>query len=369
MFEYIRLQFLFVSSALLVLLLSACEPESTYNAANPKEKSSIDSFICAMDVSSLTKVLRNGEIFKDSSGKAVRIFPFLRSQGINTVRFRVWVGNHRDYQADTILKLVNLARKSGLNIWIDLHYSNTWADPGNQEIPIEWSRTDLGTLKTQLRSYTQQMMRLFNPDIMQIGNEIDGGFLWPIGRLSDTGSFYSLIRSAANTVRMENYNTKILIHIANYKTANKFFKNAIKHGIDFDIAGVSYYPKWHGYNTDSLFEALSQISQETNKRAIIAENSYPFTFSWADWTNNVVGWEGDLHPNYAATANGQLQQVHDLVKGVRNLATPLASGYAYWEGVWVASEGPESKEGSPWENQACFDFAFKALPVFKAFRE
>ncbi len=98
----------------------------------------------------------------------------------------------------------------------------------------------------------------------------------------------------------------------------------------------------------------------------MAENSYPFTFSWADWTDNVMGWEGDLHPNYPASTNGQYEQVHHLIQGCRN--RPFASGYAYWEGTWVAFNGPESKEGSMWENQACFDFAFKALPVLEAFK-
>jgi arabinogalactan endo-1,4-beta-galactosidase len=74
---------------------------------------------------------------------------------------------------------------------------------------------------------------------------------------------------------------------------------------------------------DSLFQTLTRVSLNTNKRAIIAENSYPFTFSWADWTDNVMGWEGDLHPNYAATTNGQFQQVNDLIKGVRNSSHPL----------------------------------------------
>ena len=368
MFAHSPFRTLFISAALLLLSLSACKPEPAFPTAHIPDKSPVDSFICAMDVSSLTKILRNGEIFKDSSGKAVLIFPFLKQQGINTLRFRVWVGTHPDYQADTILKLVQLARKSGFNIWIDLHYSNTWADPGNQEIPAEWSQTNLASLNSQLKTYTQQMMRLFNPDIMQIGNEIEGGFLWPLGRSSDTAAFYSLLRTASKAVRQENPRTPILLHISNYKRADYFFSEVQQHGIDFDIAGVSYYPKWHGYNLDSLFQTLTRVSLKTNKRAIIAENSYPFTFSWADWTDNVMGWEGDLHPNYAATTHGQFQQVYDLVTGVRNLPTPLASGYAYWEGVWVASEGPESKEGSMWENQACFDFAFKALPVWNAFQ-
>jgi len=99
---------------------------------------------------------------------------------------------------------------------------------------------------------------------------------------------------------------------------------------------------------------------------IVAENSYPWTFSWADWTNNVMGWEGDLHPSFQATAQGQAEFVSLLMSRCKGLS--FQSGYSYWEGVWVASDGPESQNGSPWENQACFDFSFKALPVMNSFK-
>lgn len=337
------------------------EPGLTYVPTAP-----VDSFLKAMDVSSLSSVLRNGTIFKDSSGKPVEIFRFLKENGLNTLRFRVWVGDHPDYQADSILNLVHQARAAGHLIWIDLHYSHTWADPGNQEIPNTWNRNSKEALNVDLQQYTREMMAKFEPDIIQVGNEIDNGFLWPIGRFSDSSAFYYLLRNACKTVRESNPNVSILLHISNYQRADYFYAEALKRDIDFDIIGLSYYPKWHGYNTDSLFQTMNRLHHTTTKRVIIAENSYPFTFSWADWTNNVMGWEGDLHPDFPGTTNGQLLQVAHLVNGAK--ALNHVSGYAYWEGVWVASDGPESNNGSPWENQACFDFAFKALPVWKALK-
>jgi len=140
-----------------VFMFAACKKQAPIAGHPYKPNGNIDSFISAMDVSSLSMVLRQGEIFKDEKGNPVTIFPFLKSKGINSLRFRVWVGNDPNYQSDSILKLVNLARKEGLLIWIDLHYSNTWADPGNQQIPKEWDQSNLKNLGADLKSYTERM--------------------------------------------------------------------------------------------------------------------------------------------------------------------------------------------------------------------
>lgn len=349
---------------LLIGFASGCGKEPSVTKSKLKF-SNPDSMIVAMDVSSLSMVLRSGTVFKDFNGKEIEIFEFLRAQGINTVRFRTWVGDV-NYGQDSILKLANLARSKGFLIWLDLHYSNTWADPGNQQIPVEWSSNNINNLISDVGQYTKNMMQIFEPDFMQLGNEIDGGMLWPLGRISDTANFYSLCREAVKQTRLSNPKTKIIFHISNYKNADWFFSRLKQHGVGYDIGGVSYYPKWHGYNIDSLYQTLERVYYSTGKRMIVAENSYPWTFGWADWTDNVMGWEGDLHPSFPGTAQGQADLVSLLVNRCKGL--PFQSGYAYWEGVWVSSDGPESKNGSPWENQACFDFSFKALPVMNSFK-
>ncbi len=335
------------------------QPDTQLILASP------DSTIVAMDVSSLAMILRKGVIFKNNEGKDVSIFDYLRKSGINTIRLRTWVGSDPNYNTDTIYKLAQLARKSKLLIWLDLHYSNTWADPGNQKIPQEWNSQDFELLKNDLSAYTRELMSKFQPDFIQLGNEIDGGMLWPVGVISDTANFYGLCREAVKQTRAVKPSTRIIFHISSYHNADWFFSQLNNHNIDYDIGGVSYYPKWHGNNLDSLFQTLNRVQNNTKKRMIIAENSYPFTFSWADWTDNVVGWDGDLHPNYPGTIDGQSNFVGEMMR--RTYSLPFSSGYCYWEGVWVAFDGPESKQGSPWENQACFDFSYKALPVISEF--
>ncbi len=356
---------------LVLIVVCAVQVGCTKSPISPKPKTNVvkshpDSFIMAMDVSSLSMILRNNIIFRNAAGEATDIFELLKQSGINTIRLRTWVGNDVNYGADSIFRISELARKKGLLIWLDLHYSNTWADPGNQQIPIEWNSQDYDILKTEFSQYTFKMVEKFQPDFIQIGNEIDGGFLWPIGRVADTAKFYGLCREAVAQVKRNNPNTRIIFHVSSYKNADWFFNELNNHSVLYDIGGVSYYPKWHGSNMDSLFQTLNRVTTNTGKRMIVAENSYPFTFSWADWTDNVVGWEGDLHPAYPGTAEGQKNFVMELVNRAKGLN--YASGYCYWEGVWVAFDGPESKMGSPWENQACFDFSYKALPVMSVFK-
>ena len=148
---------------------------------------------------------------------------------------------------------------------------------------------------------------------------------------------------------------------AGYKNALDFFWWMRDHQVEFDIAGISYYPKWHGRSMDSLFSVLGDIQFYLRKQPIIAETSYPFTLGWNDYTNNIIGGDGDLLSGYPATPQGQYSFMKELVNRSRKL--PFSSGVCYWESNLVAYKGPVSTEGSPWENQAWFDFSNKALPV------
>lgn len=185
-----------------------------------------------MDVSSLSMILRKGIEFKDFEGNTVNIFNFLKNQGINTVRLRTWVGNDINYNKDSILKISKMARSQGLLIWLDLHYSNTWADPGNQQIPMEWHQNNIDSLIVDLVEYTRKMAEEFNPDYIQLGNEIDGGLLWPLGHINDTTNFYRICRNAVKTVKAVNSNTRIIYHISNYKKADWFFNQLQAHNIN-----------------------------------------------------------------------------------------------------------------------------------------
>jgi arabinogalactan endo-1,4-beta-galactosidase len=210
-------------------------------------------------------------------------------------------------------------------------------------------------------------MTVLQPNIVQVGNEINAGLLFPEGNINTNYTqFRSLMAAAIESVRQTAPDAKIMIHFAGLSNSHWFF-NQVK-GLDYDIMGISYYPIWHGKDLSELKTVLNNISQAQHKDLIIAELAYPFTLEWADWTNNIVGQEDQLIlPQYPATPDGQKK----FVQKINTLMTdelPRGLGFCYWGGELIAWKGSQASDASPWENQALFDFDHKALPVLDAFR-
>ena len=110
---------------------------------------------------------------------------------------------------------------------------------------------------------------------------------------------------------------------------------------------------------------MTSLGQTHNKKVLVAETSYPFTFGWNDWTNNVIGLANQIHPNYAASPEGQKAFLLQIKNTVKN--TPNGLGFCYWGTEWIAFRGATSTNGSSWENQALWDFNHKALPAMACF--
>ena len=155
-----------------------------------------------------------------------------------------------------------------------------------------------------------------------------------------------------------------MLHFAGHEEANVFFN--FVDGLDYDIIGISFYPIWHGKYISELEQNLIQLRTLYDKEIMIAETAYPFTLGWNDWTNNIIGLENQLIlPEFPATPQGQKNFVQQLKIMMTNLDGGI--GLSYWGAELIAWNGPESSEGSPWENQALFDFNNQALPVIEVF--
>ena len=210
------------------------------------------------------------------------------------------------------------------------------------------------------------VMEQIQPEYVQIGNEINSGFLFPLGSLTDNPSqFKELMSAAIDVVRSISTDSKIIIHIAGIDGADWFFEQV--NSLDYDIMGLSYYPIWHGKDLPVLQSKMDYLSQRYKKDWVIAETAYPFTLDWNDWTNNIVGTEDQLIlPDYPATALGQQKFVHRIKTIVQD--TEKGIGFCYWGAELIAWKGNQSTDASPWENQALFDFNNQALPVLKEFK-
>jgi arabinogalactan endo-1,4-beta-galactosidase len=329
-----------------------------------KEPVEEDTFVRAADISFLPEIESEGTVFHNN-GQAEDMLVTLKKSGANTIRIRLWKNPSGTHSGMAEVKtLANRARQLGLKIWLTVHFSDTWADPGTQTIPTEWQSMSFSDLKTAVSTYTKTVLTEINPDIFQIGNETNDGFLWPKGRLTQNESqFIQLLSAASATIRTESPDTKIMLHFAGMSGADWFF-DKVK-SVDYDYIGLSYYPIWHGKNLTTVKNTVNALGLEFNKKVLIAETAYPFTLEWNDFTNNIVGQNDQLISGISATPEGQKSFLTTIKTMMQT--SEYGAGFSYWGGEWVAFRGPQAQNGSTFENQALYDFDLNALPVMDAF--
>ena len=358
-FAYMKKIFILMVS----LLLVACS-SSDSDTPTPTPTPVPDDFIRAVDVSFLPLIESEGTIYKHN-GAAQNALTTLKNAGCNTVRIRLWK-NPIDAVSSLpeVKALAVRARQAGLKVWVTVHYSDTWADPGAQTTPAEWQSLSFTDLKTAVVNYTSTILTEIQPDIFQIGNETNDGLLWPQGKLStNEAQSLQLFQVASAKIRSQSPSTKIMLHYAGTSGSDWFFNKVSS--INYDYIGLSYYPIYHGKNLTTVQNTMNSLGSLHNKKVIIAETSYPFTLGYNDFTNNVVGLNNQLIPEYPASNEGQkafLLAIKNLVK-----QSSHGIGFCYWGGEWVAFRGPTSSNGSSWENQALWDFNNNSLPVMDAF--
>lgn len=343
------------------LLILSCKKSSTPPSTSTPEDFS---FIQAADVSLIPEIRTYSFVAKNSAGINEDMLYTLRTAGVNTFRLRLWVNPNNIHSGFAEVKNFSKEIKNtGAKVWITVHYSDTWADPGHQSKPSAWSNSTVLQLKDSVYQYTKRIITEINPDYIQIGNEINNGFLWPEGSYTQLSNLKLLLSEGIRAVRENSNTTKIILHYAGHQYAEDFFSKM--NNLDYDIIGLSYYPKWHGKDLESLNSSILNIGLSLNKKVIIAETSYPFTLTWNDWTNNIIGSENEIIPAYPATELGQKNFLHDIKSMMKNNAFGL--GFCYWGGEWVAFKGNTSTNCSSWENQAFWDFTGKALPVMEVY--
>lgn len=329
----------------------------------------VDSFIRAADLSFLPEIETSGAVLYNSNNQAEDMITTLKNAGCNTVRIRLWKNpaNGRSGMAE-VKALSQRVKQAGLKVWLTVHYSDTWADPAVQTTPAEWKNLSFTDLKAAVANYTSTILTEINPDIIQIGNEINSGFLWPQGNLiNQEVQSISLLATASATIRAKAPNTKIMIHYAGVKASDtNWFFDKIK-SVDYDYIGLSYYPIWHGKDLEVIKTAINTLGKTYSKKVIIAETAYPFTLGYNDWTNNIVGLDSQLVSGYPATPDGQ----KNFVLAIKTLVkeSEYGLGFAYWGGEWISFKGNQAANGSTFENQAFYDFNNKALPVLQVFNK
>lgn len=345
-----------------LLFLVSCSSDTKTPQPDPIPQ---DTEIRGADFSFLPEARAAQIAFKNSQGQAEDPLLTFKNAGGNFVRLRLWhspSGPHSGFQE--VKNLAQEVRQMGLKVWLTVHYSDTWADPGDQQTPQAWNGMSFQQLKGAAVGYTSQIMNEIQPEIIQIGNEINVGFMHPHGHLiNQEAQCLELLQALAAEVRARNAQTKIMMHFAGLNASDWFFNKIA--AIDYDYIGLSYYPIWHGTSLSALSARVALLGQTHQKKVVLAEVAYPFTLSWNDWTNNIVGLPSHLVTGHPASPEGQrsyLQAIRQLMK-----ADPNGLGFCYWGTEWVAFYGPQASNGSSWENQALWDFDNKVLPAMQVF--
>jgi arabinogalactan endo-1,4-beta-galactosidase len=350
---------------LLLFVLSGVICCSDTDSLPHDDHTDVSEFIYGADLSFLPQLESYNTRFFDAQGNEDDALSILAKAGMNTIRIRLWHSPESTSSSfNEVVNLANRAKGHGLKILLTVHYSDTWADPGKQEPPVLWQQASFEVLKDSIYSYTQRIVREINPEYIQIGNEINPGFLFPYGnRNTHPDQFVELLSVALSAVRDNNASTKSVIHFAGYENAISFFESLKQ--LPFDIMALSYYPWWHGKDLNALEHTMNVLYSTYNKRVLIAETAYPFTLGWNDMTHNHVGLNDQLiYPQYPATPQGQrefLLRIRDIVLNTSGL------GFCYWGTELVAFDGPDSTKGSSFENLALFDFDNTLLPASDAF--
>ncbi|WP_405732936.1 arabinogalactan endo-1,4-beta-galactosidase [Streptomyces sp. NBC_00028] len=336
--------------------------------------------IRAVDISSLPKNEDHGAVYRTADGRREDPVRLLARAGISHARLKVWVDPVDGYNNKAhILPLARRLRRAGIGIWVDFHYSDTWADPGHQSKPAAWADLDVTGLSRAVYDHTADVLGALRRQgtpaaFVQVGNEINGGMLWPEGKNwgSDGGGWGNLallLKAGLSAARDTQPRIRTMLHLAaggDNGTSRWWFDNAVAQGLDFDIIAQSYYPFWHG-GLDAAAANFADITARYGKPVVIAETAYPFTLSSEDDVNDILNSPSQLTPGFPATPEGQaawLRAVADLMAAVPG---GQGLGHCYWEGAWTYRSGsgwnPEDPtSGNAWENLALFDFEDRALP-------
>jgi arabinogalactan endo-1,4-beta-galactosidase len=314
-----------------------------------------------------------------------------REAGANYVRMRLWVNPPAGYSNLAVdLALARQVRAAGMKIYLDIQYSDFWADPSKQNIPAAWAGQDLAQLTATVKSYTQQVISAFAQqgtpvDLVSIGNEIRNGILWPVGEINyttNTGwdNLATLLKAGvagANAGNPPGHQLQIMLHYdqgGNNTLSQAFYQQLVSRGVPFDVIGLSYYPFFHGH-ISAMRANVDALATQFHKKIVIAETQYAWTLAngnspIGDSTGDFVWQTSQLEPGYPFSPGGQLSFVTDELSILAQVPDGLGAGLLYWAPDWIPGVPwePGTGIGSPNVNLTLFDFQGAALPSIGIFQ-
>ena len=305
----------------------------------------------AIDVSWLPDVQATRTPFFTAGRKQIDPYKLMAVSGVEYGRIRVWVAPTTGHSSlARAIKIAKQLKKNRMKVLLDFHLSDTWADPGWQAIPAGWSTTDIDVLESQVNEYlTNSLLELKRkgivPEIVQVGNEIGNGFLWPMAPINSSDAqqwqnFIQLYNSAVATVREVSPKSKIMLHLHNGGDAgwlSWWWGKATEFGItQNDFIGVSFYSVWHG-DLEDLEAGLRFLTENAGQKVWVVETAYPWTS--LRYGNDVLDTSRAELNGYPLTPAGQAAYVRELQRILRSMPNNRGLGIGWWEGLAINAYG------------------------------
>jgi arabinogalactan endo-1,4-beta-galactosidase len=337
-------------------------------------------FMAGADVSAVGVLEDHGALYRDA-GQPGDVIEMFADHGVNWFRLRLFVDpNGQDVVVNDLPYTLDLARRAkaaGGNVLLDLHYSDTWADPGRQTKPAAWNGLGFTQLQQRVHDYTRDVMQAFaseglTPEMVQIGNEISNGMLWSDGYVWTGGSnnlgfdrlaaLLSAGISGAKAGAPAGEQPLVMLHHdrgAEWPTTSYYFNKLASRNVDFDVIGYSYYPKWH-YDADDGSGSIEDLQQNLNNTAatfgkpvVVVETGFPSR-----------GAQFEPEYEFPVSAAGQQQFLEAVVDAVASV--PNEQG---WGAFWWYPEARPVGGLNVWEGgrYGWFDTSGNLLPAIAAF--
>lgn len=242
--------------------------------------------ILGADISFLPELEAKGIKFTDK-GVQKDAIEILKDHGFNYIRLRIFNNPARDSgyspqkgfcDLEHTKQMAKRVKAAGLKLLLDFHYSDYWADPQQQYKPAAWRGEDFNALKHSVYTYTVDVLQQLKtqgtlPDMVQVGNEINHGMIWPEGEVNNLDSLAELIYMGVQGVKAVDPSTPVMLHIAlgGQNLESRFFLDQmVGRNVPFDVIGLSYYPKWHG-TLDDLKANMTDLATRYNRQVMVAE--------------------------------------------------------------------------------------------------
>ena len=331
-------------------------------------------FYKGADISGLPELEDRGAVIRTAEGQEIDAFELCQLNGVNSIRLRIWnepenVPESKGYcSLEHTVAMAKRIKAKGMHFLLDFHYSDWWADPGNQTKPHAWTNLHGEELEKAVYDYTAMLLNRLNeegcmPDMVQVGNEIRSGMLFPDGEVPNFTQLAGLVNAGIKAVREVDPSIEVMIHLdqgGRYYYLSQWFDGMIEAGLmDFDVIGLSYYAFWHGTFMD-LKNSLMSMLEKYKKPLIVAETAHP----WRRIEEGFVSAEQEKIAGFCAGVQEQKHVLKLLMNIVASLPDNMGQGVYYWEPLVIPYES-----GSSWDrNMGVLNEKGEVLPGFAEFQ-